>query len=230
MTRPDEIHAVLPVKDLEEAKQRLAPILDSAERQGLFRAMLEDVLAAICGAKRVAEVVMVTRHREARAFAERYGVQVLAEAENLGQSAAVTFAAQALGERRVGAMIALPADVPLASADDIDAVLAAHGPAPAVTIAPAHDKLGTNAVVCSPPDVLAFRFGDNSFFPHLDKARALGIEPAVVERTGLALDIDNPADLKAFASRPSETRAYGYLRDAGILARLADSSPRRESR
>ena len=37
--------AVVPVKDLQHAKQRLAGVLDAAERRALFAAMLEDVLA-----------------------------------------------------------------------------------------------------------------------------------------------------------------------------------------
>ena len=36
--------AVVPVKDMAGAKQRLSPVLEEAERQSLFRAMLEDVL------------------------------------------------------------------------------------------------------------------------------------------------------------------------------------------
>ena len=62
--------------------------------------------------------------------------------------------------------------------------------------------------------------GDDSFYPRLDSARAIGIEPTVVERAGIGLDIDTPDDLEAFLSSPSDTRAYRLLaggsgRDAG---------------
>ncbi len=39
--------AVLPAKDFNDAKQRLASVLDGAARRGLFRAMYEDVLATL---------------------------------------------------------------------------------------------------------------------------------------------------------------------------------------
>ena len=119
-------------------------------------------------------------------------------------------------------IVQLPADIPLVTTDDVDALITAHGPAPAVTIAPSRDELGSNAVVCSPPDVLPFRFGDNSYFPHLDRARELGVEPTVVHRPGFALDVDTPEDLRAFLATPSKTRAYEYLIRSGIAGRVAD--------
>ena len=220
MSASPPIHALLPVKDPENAKQRLSPLLDANARRQLFVAMLEDVLEALAGAASIAEILVVTRHRDARALAERYGASILGEALNLGQTSAVTLGARSLSARGAAGMIAVPADIPLVRSEDIDAVLAAHPPAPSITIAPARDDLGSNAVACSPPEVLPFRFGENSFHPHLARARALGIEPGVVRRPRLALDIDTPADLRAFAAAASPTRAYRYLEESGILPRL----------
>ena len=219
------IHALLPVKDLEDAKQRLSPVLGARERRDFFAAMLEDVLEALAAARALAGVLVLTRHPEARALAERHGASLLGEARNLGQSGAVTFGARTLGARGAAGMIAVPADLPLLRPEDLDALLAAHRPAPSVTIAPARDGLGTNAVACSPPEVLPFRFGDASFRPHLARARALGLDPRVVRRPRLALDVDTPADLRAFSRQASNTRAYRYLRDSGILARLHPPEP-----
>jgi 2-phospho-L-lactate guanylyltransferase len=57
------------------------------------------------------------------------------------------------------------------------------------------------------------RFGDNSFFPHLAAAEARGIRPTVLHLPGIALDIDNPADLLHFAQLGSRTRAGLWLAD-----------------
>jgi 2-phospho-L-lactate guanylyltransferase (CobY/MobA/RfbA family) len=46
------------------------------------------------------------------------------------------------------------------------------------------------------------------------------VRPQIVERPGLALDVDTPADLAAFLAAPSDTRAYAYLVQSGIAARL----------
>jgi 2-phospho-L-lactate/phosphoenolpyruvate guanylyltransferase len=107
-------------------------------------------------------------------------------------------------------MLTLPGDVPLVTASEIERLIAAHGPAPSFTIAPAHDDLGSNAILMSPPDAVKLRFGEDSFFPHLAAARACGIKPCVVRLSGLAFDIDNPQDLHHFARLGSGTRA-GWL-------------------
>ena len=205
------ICAVIPVKDLGNAKQRLAGVLGQPERTALFRAMLEDVLEALASAASIARIVLVTRDAQAMALARRYGAECLVEPENRGHTAAVELAAGALAARGVEALLQVPGDIPRVTSGEIEAVIAVHAPAPAVTIAPSRDHRGSNAVLCSPPDVLPFRFGDDSFHPHLAAARALGIEPTVVERPGIGLDIDTPDDLEAFLASPSDTRAYRLL-------------------
>ena len=206
-----EVHAVVPVKDLGNAKQRLAGVLGQPERTALFRAMLQDVLEALAGAASIARIVLVTRDAQAMALARRYDAECLVEPENRGHTAAVEFAAGALAARGAEALLQVPGDIPRVTSGEIEAVVAAHAPAPAVTIAPSRDHRGSNAVLCSPPDVFPFRFGDDSFHPHLAAARAMGIEPTVVERAGIGLDIDTPDDLEAFLASPSGTRAYRLL-------------------
>ena len=213
--------AVVPVKDLQHAKQRLAGVLAAAERQALFAAMLEDVLAALAASARLAGILVVTRDPHAQDLAARYGARVLVEPANRGHTAASTLGAATLALDGAAGMLQLPADLPLITAADIDAVLLAHAQPPSITLAPSRDRLGSNAVACSPPDLLPLRFGDDSFYPHLERARALGIEPTIVERPGLALDIDTPADLEAFLAAPSPTRAYDYLTRSGIAERLS---------
>ncbi|MGH6903205.1 MAG: 2-phospho-L-lactate guanylyltransferase [Geminicoccaceae bacterium] len=212
--------AVLPVKDRDHAKQRLASVLSAKERQALFRAMLEDVLCALAASDGLAGILLVSRAAEACDLAPRYGASVLVEGENRGHTAASTLGARILAQRGVAGMVQVPADLPLLTPQDIGALLEAHGHAPAVTLAPSRDERGSNAVVCSPADLLPLRFGADSFLPHLRRARALGIEPQIVRRPGLALDIDTPEDLAAFLAAPSTTRAYAYLAQSGIAERV----------
>ena len=55
----------------------------------------------------------------------------------------------------------------------------------------------------APPDLIHFAFGPDSFAKHRAAAQAIGSNPEVVERPGLAFDLDSPADL---ADLPSESR------------------------
>jgi 2-phospho-L-lactate guanylyltransferase len=207
--------AVVPVKDLGGAKQRLSRVLDQAGRSALYRAMLEDVLDALCTARTLAGVLVVTRDPWAAAQARGRGARVLEEAHNSGHTAASTMGARHLASHGAEGMLQVPGDLPLLRADDVDALLAVHAPAPAITIAPSRDERGSNAVACSPADLLPLRFGDDSYFPHIARARSLGVEPRVVRREGFALDVDTPEDLDALRAAPGQTRAHRHLRASG---------------
>ena len=61
MREPPTILALVPVKDLRQAKQRLAGVLDAGERHALFRVMLEDVLSVLATCRSLAGIVLVTR-------------------------------------------------------------------------------------------------------------------------------------------------------------------------
>jgi 2-phospho-L-lactate guanylyltransferase len=192
-----DIWAAVPVKEFVGAKQRLASLLTPEQRQALAAAMLEDVLAALVDAP-LAGVVVNTVDPLATELARRYGARVITDGARDGHSGAVAAMARLLGEEGRTGMLTVPGDIPRVSAAEIAAIIAARRPAPSVTIVPAHDERGSNAVLCSPPMVMPLRFGDDSFLPHLAAARALGIEPTIVKLPGVGLDIDQPADLQAF--------------------------------
>ncbi|MBV9552141.1 MAG: 2-phospho-L-lactate guanylyltransferase [Alphaproteobacteria bacterium] len=225
MSRPADVWAVVPVKETEGAKQRLAPVLSAPLRQRLALAMLEDVLEAIAGVAGLGGILLVTIDSSAIALARRYGAVTLAEGARDGHTGAVNAGARHLIEQDRRTMLTLPGDLPLADTGEIERLIAAHGIAPAFTIAPAHDDLGSNAIVMSPPLAVPLRFGDDSFFPHLAGSRAAGIEPCVVRLPGLAFDIDNPQDLEHFLRLETATCAGRLIREyADEISKMAARS------
>ena len=215
MSGAADIWAVVPVKEMTGAKQRLAGVLSEAQRRNLAAIMLEEVLDALTSVSELAGIVIVTLDPEATRLAQRIGARVLTDGARDGHTGAVTAAARALAREGRGGMIAIPGDIPRATATEFSQVLAAHLPAPSFTIVPAHDDLGSNAVLCSPPDAVPLRFGDDSFFPHLATARSRGIEPTVIRLPGIGMDIDHPADLTAFARMLPlvQTRTLAFLKE-----------------
>jgi 2-phospho-L-lactate guanylyltransferase len=208
------VWAVVPVKELEGAKMRLAPLLPSQMRQALMLAMLQDVLAALAEARGLAGVAVVTMDATARGVAMEYGARIIETGARDGHTGAVSAAARLLAEEGWPGMLTVPGDIPLVTPGEISQLLEAHAPQPAFTIAPSRDERGSNAIICSPPDAVPLRFGEDSFFPHLRAAEACGIRPTVMRLPGIALDLDTPEDLAAFARLPSSTRARAVLGDA----------------
>jgi 2-phospho-L-lactate/phosphoenolpyruvate guanylyltransferase len=220
------IWAVVPVKEFEGAKQRLSSALSPEERRVLATTMLEDVLDAVSAVRDLAGVLVVTLDPAATSLASRYGARVVAEGARDGHTGAVTAAARLLVREGGVGMVTMPGDIPRLSSEEIAATLAAHHSAPAFTIVPAHDDLGSNTIVCSPPDAVPLRFGEDSFYPHLDAARGRGIEPLVVRHPGIGMDIDNPVDLVTFLkmSPPALTRTLTFLEQSGVAGRLLATS------
>lgn len=218
-----DIWALVPVKETEGAKQRLAPLLTPAQRRELAAVMVEDVLDALAAVSALAGIVVVTLDPRATRLAQRIGARVLTGGAREGHTGAVTAAVRVLAREGRAGMITMPGDIPRVTAGEVAAVLNAHRAAPAFTIAAAHDDRGSNAVLCSPPDAVPLRFGDDSFFPHLDAARARGIEPTVVRLPGIGMDIDHPADVAKFVrmTPPMQTRTSALLAEFGVMARLA---------
>ena len=212
------VWACVPVKEFTGAKSRLSALLTSAQREILAQTMLEDVLAALAGATRLAGILVNTVDPRAAALAERYGAHVVTEGARDGHTGAVNGMARVLAARGEGALLTMPGDIPRVTSWEVDTVVSSCPPAPSFTIVPAHDELGSNAVLCAPPLAVPLRFGDDSYFPHLIAARRHGIAPAIVRLPGIGLDIDHPVDLLAFLrAKPRQpTRTLRLLEMFGL--------------
>lgn len=213
-----DVWACVPVKAFTGAKSRTGSILTPSQRETLAATMLEDVLSALAGATRLAGILVNTVDPVASALAKKYGARMVTEGALDGHTGAVDGMARVLAADGKGALLTVPGDIPRVTAAEIDAVVSSCLPAPSFTIVPAHDELGSNAVLCAPPFSVKLRFGDDSYFPHLMASRATGIEPTIVRLPGIGLDIDHPADLRAFvAARPRvPTRTLALLESFGF--------------
>jgi 2-phospho-L-lactate guanylyltransferase len=211
MTCERNIWAVLPVKEIDDAKSRLAHQCSPVFRRDLQRAMLEDVLDALTRTAALAGIVVVSVDRHAQVVATRYGARVFEDGARDGHTRAVMAAARRLASEGRAGMLTVPADVPAIAATEIARVLAAHDQAPAFTIVPSHDGRGSNAIVVSRPDAVELAFGNDSFVAHLCAARRAGIEPTIVTSPGIALDIDHPVDLARLMRTTSGPRTAAFL-------------------
>jgi 2-phospho-L-lactate guanylyltransferase len=184
--------AIVPAKPFREAKSRLAPDLCDDEREAVARRLLERTVRALMEARGLDRVAVVSRDREALLLALGLGAEALAEQGN-GLNPALTYAASRAVEGGATRILVLHSDLPMLTAADIEALLAA-GEASEVVIAPDRHQIGTNGLL-TPPAAIEYAFGTESFTAHLRLARAAGFEPAVVTRPGLAFDIDYPGDI-----------------------------------
>lgn len=207
--------AIIPLNALDRAKGRLAPELDAQSRRGLVVWMFERVVAA-CRASAVDDLLVVAGDAEAAALAAGVGVPSLTQgAPGLGAALAEADAATA----DATASIVVAADLPLARAADIDAVLRLRGRAPArvVIVVPTEDG-GTGVLYRRPPGVIPTAYGPGSASAHLDLATAAGAAALRVNVSRLALDVDTAGSLRELAQRLSPGEVPPSLATAWLAA------------
>jgi len=201
---------LVPVKNLKQAKQRLAAVLDQAARTELAQAMLQDVLEVLASWQGRPEVAIVSCDSFALALASTYGFEIIADHRNSGETDAIEMATGVCEMRGLDTLV-IPADIPLIQAWEMQAIVDA-APEVGTVLVPAGDGRGTNAVLRRPAALFPLRFGNDSFKPHLAAAQASGESCVVLSLPGIAVDVDNPADLKQLADLPGETRAQHLAR------------------
>src|SRR3954471_16848743 len=201
--------AILPVKRFGRAKQRLGGAFP--DRPALAAAMVGDVLEALGRGEELHHVIVVTAEPDAAHAAREAGAQVVHDPAEAGQSAAAALGIAAARAERVPLA---PGDCTALDPGEVAALLAHTAP---VVIVPDRHGTGTNALLLTPPDVIAPAFGEGSFARH----SALGGERvAVAAVPSLGLDIDTPDDLDALR-RALAARPKGAARTRALLERAA---------
>jgi len=96
---------LLPIKDLRQAKQRLAPLLSPEERFALAQAMLADTIRAVRGVRRADRIFVVTNYLPAMRAAEENGWELLREERQVSESVSVDAASRQCAECGVTALL-----------------------------------------------------------------------------------------------------------------------------
>src|SRR4051794_33984838 len=168
--------AVVPIKTLTAAKQRLSGALAAGARQSLAQAMFSDVLASLRRSQRIEAIAVVTADVVATAVAHGERITVLPDDLQDGQSAAALIGIRYAVAAGYDRAVLVPGDTPLLDAAEIDPLLdrcEADGLGAAI-VADRHGT-GTNALVLNPPDAMDPSFGRGSFDRHLAIAADAGL-------------------------------------------------------
>jgi len=188
---------VVPVKSLRNGKSRLSAALDGVRRPQFLAWLLRRTLRQAAQFPGLDRTLVVSACEQARACATACGARVLQERAPGGLNSALEQAQRELQRLGASRMLMASCDLPLLSPADLEALAAAVS-AETIAIAPDRSRQGTNAIGLDSAAQLAFGFGPGSFAHHLNGIRQIDKTAAIVERAGLAFDIDFPEDLGEF--------------------------------
>ena len=186
------VRLIVPHRGLASAKTRLSSVLDAGERMALAERLLAGVLRAAREA--VSDVVVISPAAELEPLAAAAGARLVVQ-RGMGLNQGLDQAREAAIGDGIELLGVLHGDLPNLVADDVTALLEAAAGSRAVAIAPDRAGTGTNGLALRPPEIIGFRFGPGSLEAHREEALAAGMQPALVQRDGLAFDLDTPQDL-----------------------------------
>lgn len=223
------IHAVLPLKDLAEAKTRLSGVLLPSERRALAMAMVEDVMAVLSAHSEVAAITLVSDDPVAHLLAASFRANWLPEKslQCRGLNAVIGATIDhllAAGERH---LLVLHGDLPGLSGEDLTAVFGQQRASGGLVIGTDLAGTGTNLLAFDASLRPAFRFGADSCRAHQAWAESAGVPVFVSRQAGIAFDVDGADDLalllgaSASAVGPHTTALLGSWPALRISATLA---------
>jgi len=199
-------------------------MLDQLARTELAQAMLTDVLTALHAWKNRPNVGIVTSDSYAMKLAAEYEFEVIPDPENPGETGAIEMATRVCVERGEESTLVIPADIPLIEPWELEEIYK-HAPSEGTVLVPAGDGRGTNAVLRRPANLFRLRFGNDSFKPHHAAAQATGKSCVVFNLPGVAVDVDNPPDLRHLLSLPGQTRAQRLARSWNLSEQAFAANP-----
>jgi 2-phospho-L-lactate guanylyltransferase len=173
--------------------------------------MLTDVLTTLHEWKNRPKVGIVTGDEYATKLATEYKFEVITDTDNPGETGAIEMATRVCVERGEESTLVIPGDVPLIEMWELEEIIK-QAPTEGTLLVPAWDGRGTNAAYRRPANLFALKFGNDSFKPHYAAAQATGKPCVILNLPGIAVDVDNPADLRQLLSVPGQTRSQRLAR------------------
>jgi len=221
--------AIIPLKNLDLAKQRLAPTLSPEQRRELMMEMVERGIRALQGCKTIERIFLLSRDPACMALASAYDIEHLDIPEdrcmNSGLQAASALLAQQLPEQQgCRELLIQHADLPMVSTAAVHAFIEDHQESGAdISLVSCQQNNGTNAMILSltpsAPPAFIYHFGEQSFGKHLAETERLHWKVNIFQHPRLALDIDSMSDLWQLQG---ERYRHGYLPDTEEALGLAD--------
>jgi 2-phospho-L-lactate guanylyltransferase len=158
--------------------------------------MLIHTLGVLKEVPGIERVLVVSRDSHALALARDVGVHTVTERGEPQLNSALVRATLVARGYGVSGVLVIPADLPLLKKEDLEKLLARAKNPPVVVIAPDRHGKGTNALLASPPGLIEYDFGPDSFRLHQERAKKAGARVEICELSSLGLDVDMPEDLE----------------------------------
>lgn len=201
---------ILPIKKLTEAKVRLAEVLTEQQRIELSRLMCADVLATLESSELIKGITVITSDETIAELATHEKTEFLITDEDRGYCEDAMTAIEMLDANQCHDVLVIPSDIPQITPDDLEQLRISHQGG--ITLCPASEDGGTNAILYTPPLSIPLLFGPDSFSKYCEAAAKKNINVVIAKQAGLLRDIDRYDDLHWLSQQTVENRSAEYSR------------------
>jgi len=188
-----DLRILIAVRPVEDGKSRLACVLPLDKRSILNQRLFDHVCETSLSFLPADRIIIVSRSQALLEQSRARGMQAVMETGS-GLNEALEQGAAVAASKGSGPLLALATDLPGLAYGDLAAMVEASRTAD-IVIAPDHAGRGTNALLMAQPHAIPFRYGPDSLATHISATREAGLAHVLVERPGLALDVDTAEDL-----------------------------------
>ncbi|HYY51186.1 MAG TPA: 2-phospho-L-lactate guanylyltransferase [Nitrososphaeraceae archaeon] len=208
-----KIFAIVPAKQFEKGKSRLATLLDIRDRVKLGELLLDSTLHTLENATAIYSTVVISTDERAKRIAKMHGAIFVDEGKQIGVNNAVNLANDYCARAGAVATVVVPQDLPLALSEDIDMICnSAKEYDRCLIICPSSRFDGSNVLLRRPPKLIDSHYDNNSFNMHINAAKKIGAKIKIILSQRMMLDLDTLEDAQYLAKEPRTCKPLVYLR------------------
>jgi 2-phospho-L-lactate guanylyltransferase len=206
-----KIAAIIPVKTFSLAKTRLS--LSTKQKEDLCKIMLEEIVYTLSISPHIYKTIIVTKEKGAIEIGRKYNAISIIDNDEKNVNSAIALADKYLLENEFDASIIFPQDIPYIKTQDIDFILNYMTPPNFAIVVPSRRFDGTNALVRMPINLMTTHYDEDSYKIHMNTAKEVTRNVALVFVKRIMLDVDNLEDLEFLLQQNEKPEIAKKIKD-----------------
>ena len=206
-----KIAAIIPVKTFSLAKTRLS--LSTKQKEDLCKIMLEEIVYTLSMSPHIYKTIIVTKEKGAIEIGRKYNAISIIDNDEKNVNSAIALADKYLLENEFDASIIFPQDIPYIKTQDIDFILNYMTPPNFAIVVPSRRFDGTNALVRMPINLMTTHYDEDSYKIHMNTAKEVTRNVALVFVKRIMLDVDNLEDLEFLLQQNEKPEIAKKIKD-----------------
>ena len=175
--------------------------------------MLEEIVYTLSISPDIYKTLIVTKEKGAIEIGRKYNAISIIDNDEKNVNSAIALADKYLLENEFDASIIFPQDIPYIKTQDIDFILNYMTPPNFAIVVPSRRFDGTNALVRMPINLMTTHYDEDSYKIHMNTAKEVTRNVALVFVKRIMWDVDNLEDLEFLLQQNEKPEIAKKIKD-----------------